>query len=97
MNKNILINEELEIICTGQGESVNKSVEDALNNMRSQIVQQISQPIITLTTERIELVERNDDVKKEAFLYFFSKRERKTINLKLRCFISVSYLDLERG
>lgn len=94
---NILVKEELVIECSGSGEDTHKAVENALGDMRSKLVTKIKHPIITLTTDRIELIERNDDVRHEAFMFFFSKRERRTINLKLKCNITVNYLNLERG
>lgn len=97
MSNNILVKEELVIECKGSDEDLNKAVENALGDMRSKLVQKIPYPIITLNTDRIELIDRKDDVRNEAFLLFFSKRERRTINLELKCNITVTYLKLERG
>lgn len=94
MNNNVLVHENIEIECNGIGDNVNFAVENAFKDMREKLVKKIPYPIITISTEDVFLIDKKINKREEAFLYFFSKRIREEIFLKLRLKIKISYLKI---
>ncbi|MGY3776368.1 DUF4312 family protein [Helcococcus sueciensis] len=94
MNKEVLVKENIELECLGTADNINKAVEEAFKDMRKKIMEKIPYPIITISTENVFLVDKKVNKTEEAFLYFFSKRIREEISLKLRVKINISYLKI---
>lgn len=92
--KNILKKNTIEIYCEGKGESENLAVENAFKDMRIKIVGKIKHPIITILTKEIYLIEKEENSKQEAFMYFFAKRMIKEIKIKLKLIVDITYLEI---
>lgn len=91
---NILYKETLNIKCVGKGETKNSAVEDAFKNMRIQVMDRIKHPIISISTDEVILESENEIKRTEAFMYFFSKRERVSLELTFSMVINISYLKI---
>lgn len=84
----------LSIRCEGSDEEEVLAIEKAFSDMRSKIRKIINKPIITIKTEDVYLVEKDEIIKNEAFLYFFLKRKRIIVKYILEIKLKVNYLEI---
>lgn len=90
----ILEKKSLEVICEGRDEDIKKAVENCFVDMRKKVSSEISDPIISLSTKDVYLLEKSIEKKEEAFLYVFSKRVREINYLKLKITLDISYIKI---
>lgn len=84
-----------ECECEGKGETLQTATEAAFTQLRSKVSSQYPYPIITMQTKSVQLIEKQEETKKEAFLYVFAKRETVFRTIKLKIQVEVSYLKIE--
>lgn len=94
-NANDLVSKELIIECSGTGETTQLAVEKAFVEMRRNVLEQIKDPIVSLDTNRVEVLDLQEHSKTEAYLGVFFKRENKSYTIQLKVYINVKYLSLE--
>lgn len=95
VKNNNLVKKELVVECNGIGETKQLAVEKAFSEMRMQVVDLVKEPIISLDTDKVEILDLETINKTEAYLGFFFKREKLSYSIKLRVYINVRYLTLE--
>ena len=93
--KNDLSIQALTIDCIGVGETKQQAVEQAFVHMRSEVLAKIEDPIISLETNRVEIIDCKQESKQEAYLGVLFKRTREKYSITLKVFIEVRYLSLE--
>lgn len=91
-NESILETKNLTITCKGTGESDTQAMESAFQDMRSQIATVIKWPILKINAEDVHLLHLEEEQWKEAFLYFFAKRNRRKITVTLQVDVAVQIL-----
>lgn len=94
MGSNCLVETKEVLVCTGEGVSRNSAVEKAFQNMRMQIQDKITYPIIGITADQIECIDYLEDKEEEAFMKFFLKRDKMIYKVVLQIHVSVKYLQI---
>ncbi|MDR1794798.1 MAG: DUF4312 family protein [Erysipelotrichaceae bacterium] len=90
--ENLLVDKSEVFECTGIGETYKEAVENAFTHMRNQASRQITDPIISLSTDKVECLHYEEKECEEAFLYFFLKRKRVKIELVLKVYLTIKVL-----
>lgn len=95
-SENVLIQKNVTTRVRGSGSSLNDAVDGAFAELRKNISQLYNVPIITMSASEVKILDEKISEKEEAFLYFFSKRVKKTYELELEITVSISFIDFER-
>ena len=83
------------VVCEGVGEDLQGAVEKAFEDMRIQVKQKITDPIISISTDKVECLAKEDQSYEEAFLFIFFKRVRQKVLVKLKVHLTIKHLNLE--
>jgi hypothetical protein len=94
-DKNVLVTCNEIIECEGFGEDNQSAVEKAFESMRLQVKQNITSPIISISTDKVECLELKDESYDEAFLFVFFKRVRQKKQVRLKVYLTIKHLNLE--
>ncbi|WP_440896586.1 DUF4312 family protein [Amphibacillus sp. Q70] len=82
---------------TGNGETTHQAIEQAFKEMRKKIASQFKQPIVSMRTEDVVLIDTTKEERKEAFLFFFMKRKRVSWNIRVKIKLKIDYVLIEGG
>jgi uncharacterized protein (TIGR03578 family) len=92
---NILQTLNLNCEVIGKGETDAAVLEDAFKQLRLQCNERVMGNIISLNANTVNLINKEQVVKKERFLYLFFPRERISYVLTLNIEVEVKYINLK--
>ena len=72
----------------GKGESKSRAFADALNHVQAAVMKSSSRILLRIEPQDVTVVHAREAVRKEAFLFFFLRRERRTYSVERHaCFM----------
>ncbi|HBQ0592985.1 TPA: DUF4312 family protein [Klebsiella pneumoniae] len=74
----------------GKGESKSRAFADALNHVQAAVMKSSSRILLRIEPQDVTVV------RKEAFLFFFLRRERRTYSVELDVTVNVTAIDLDK-
>ncbi|MGY0145871.1 DUF4312 family protein [Edwardsiella tarda] len=80
----------------GKGESKARAFAEALNQVQATVMKSSPHILLRIEPQDVVVVQAQLAVRKEAFLFFFLRRERRTFSVELDVTVSVTALDLNK-
>ncbi len=80
----------------GKGESKSRAFADALNHVQAAVMKSSSRILLRIEPQDVTVVHAREAVRKEAFLFFFLRRERGTYSVELDVTVNVTAIDLDK-
>lgn len=87
--------EDREVTVTGQGETLQRAFQEALNAMRKRLLTGRREALLKAEPEEAEVVEAVKAVWTERFFGIFFARQRQQYRLTVRFRVRVSFVDLD--
>lgn len=81
---------------SGRGDSKAKAFADALNHVQGTVLKSSPRILLRIEPQDVQVVQARVQVKKEAFLFFFLKRERRTFSVELDVTVNVTAINLDK-
>ncbi|UMX63895.1 DUF4312 family protein [Klebsiella pneumoniae] len=79
----------------GKGESKSRAFAAALNHVQAAVMKSSSRILLRIEPQDVTVVHAREAVRKEAFLFFFLRRERpRTYSVELDVTVNVTAIDL---
>ncbi|MEH4564410.1 DUF4312 family protein [Klebsiella oxytoca] len=81
---------------TGKGESKTRAFADALNHVQAAVMKTSPHILLRIEPQDVAVVHAREAVRKEAFLFFFLRRERRTYSVELNVTVTVTAINLDK-
>ncbi|MFU0932385.1 DUF4312 family protein [Kluyvera cryocrescens] len=81
---------------TGKGESKTRAFADALNHVQAAVMKTSSHILLRIEPQDVAVVHAREAVRKEAFLFFFLRRERRAFSVELDVTVNVTAIDIDK-
>ena len=81
---------------TGKGESKTRAFADALNHVQAAVMKTSSRILLRIEPQDVAVVHAREAVRKEAFLFFFLRRERRAYSVELDVTVNVTAIDIDK-
>lgn len=81
---------------SGKGDSKVKAFADALNQVQSRVMQSTPHILLRIEPQDVKVVHARVTVRKEAFLFFFLRRERHAFSVELEVTVNVTAINLDK-
>lgn len=81
---------------SGRGDSKAKAFADALSHVQGAMLKTSPHILLRIEPQDVQVVQARVQVKKEAFLLFFLKRERRTFSVELDVTVNVTAINLDK-
>ncbi|MCT4707876.1 DUF4312 family protein [Enterobacteriaceae bacterium H11S18] len=81
---------------SGRGDSKAKAFADALSHVQGTVLKSSQHILLRIEPQDVQVVQARVQAKKEAFLFFFLKRERRTFSVELDVTVNVTAINLEK-
>ncbi|WP_054179610.1 DUF4312 family protein [Trabulsiella odontotermitis] len=80
----------------GKGDSKARAFSDALNQVQSAVMKSSPHILLRIEPQDVQVVHAREAVRKEAFLFFFLRRERRSYSVELDVTVNVTAINLDR-
>lgn len=80
---------------SGRGDTKAKAFADALNHVQGTVLKSSPRILLRIEPQDVKVIQARVKVKKEAFLFFFLRRERKMFSIELDVTVNVTAINLE--
>ena len=80
----------------GKGDAKARAVADALNHVQAAVMKASPHILLRIEPQDVQVVQAQEAVRKEAFLFFFLRRERRTYSVELDVTVNVTAINLDR-
>ncbi|SQJ32952.1 putative cytoplasmic protein [Salmonella enterica subsp. enterica serovar Heidelberg] len=80
----------------GKGDAKARAFADALNHVQSAVMRESPYILLRIEPQDVRIVQAHESVRKEAFLFFFLRRERRTYSVELDVTVNVTAINLDR-
>lgn len=80
----------------GKGESKSRAFADALNQVQGAVMKASPHILLRIEPQDVQVVYAREAVRKEAFLFFFLRRERRTFSVELDVTVNVTAINLDK-
>lgn len=80
----------------GKGDAKARAFADALNHVQSAVMRELPHILLRIEPQDVRIVQAHESVRKEAFLFFFLRRERRTYSVELDVTVNVTAINLDR-
>lgn len=80
---------------SGRGDTKAKAFADALNHVQGKVLKSSPRILLRIEPQDVQVVQARVKVKKEAFLFFFLRRERQMFSIELDVSVNVTAINLE--
>ena len=81
---------------TGKGETKARAFADALNHVQAAVMKASPHILLRIEPQDVQVVQARESVRKEAFLFFFMRRERRTFSVELDVTVNVTAINLDK-
>lgn len=81
---------------TGKGESKTRAFADALNHVQAAVMKTSSHILLRIEPHDVAVIYAREAVRKEAFLFFFLRRERRAYSVELDVTVNVTAIDIDK-
>ncbi|PWC09551.1 cytoplasmic protein [Brenneria roseae subsp. americana] len=79
----------------GKGETKSRAFADALNHVQATVMQSSPHILLRIEPQDVQVVHAREAVRKEAFLFFFLRRERRTFSVEVDVTVNVTAINLD--
>ena len=79
----------------GKGDAKTPAFADALNNVQAAVMKDTPHILLRIEPQDVQVVHAHEAVRKEAFLFFFLRRERRTYSVELDVTVNVTAINLD--
>ncbi|MGR7122128.1 DUF4312 family protein [Klebsiella aerogenes] len=80
----------------GKGEAKARAFADALNQVQGTVMKSSPHILLRIEPQDVSVVHAQEAVRKEAFLFFFLRRERRMFSVELDVTVNVTALNLDK-
>ena len=80
----------------GKGDAKARAFADALNHVQAAVMKTSPHILLRIEPQDVQVVHAREAVRKEAFLFFFLRRERRTYSVELDVTVNVTAIDLDK-
>jgi uncharacterized protein (TIGR03578 family) len=80
----------------GKGESKARAFSDALNQVQAAVMKSSPHILLRIEPQDVQVVHAREAVRKEAFLFFFLRRDRRSYSVELDVTVNVTAINLDR-
>ncbi|VYU46792.1 DUF4312 family protein [Metakosakonia massiliensis] len=80
----------------GKGETKARAFSDALNHVQAAVMNASPHILLRIEPQEVEVVHAHEATRKEAFLFFFLRRERRTYSVELDVTVNVTAINLDK-
>lgn len=80
----------------GKGEDKARAFADALSHVQAAVMKTSPRILLRIEPQDVEVVQAQVAVRKEAFLFIFLRRERRTFSVELDVTVNVTALNLDK-
>ncbi|MGV7091854.1 DUF4312 family protein [Siccibacter turicensis] len=80
----------------GKGESKARAFSDALSHVQGAMLKSSGQVLLRIEPQDVQVVHARETVRKEAFLFFFLRRERRTFSVELEVTVNVTAINPDK-
>ncbi|MBD3698789.1 DUF4312 family protein [Enterobacter hormaechei] len=80
----------------GKGDAKARAFADALNHVQAAVMKASPHILLRIEPQDVQVVQAQEAVRKEAFLFFFLRRERRTYSVELDVTVNVTAINLDR-
>ncbi|MGU3415657.1 DUF4312 family protein [Enterobacteriaceae bacterium C34A] len=80
----------------GKGEAKARAFADALSQVQGTVMKASPHILLRIEPQDVAVVHAQEAVRKEAFLFFFLRRERRTFSVELDVTVNVTALNLDQ-
>ena len=81
---------------SGKGDSKAKAFADALNQVQGSVMKSSPHILLRIEPQDVKVVHARVTARKEAFLFFFLRRERRTFSVALEVTVNVTAINLDK-
>ncbi|MBJ3814128.1 DUF4312 family protein [Shimwellia pseudoproteus] len=81
---------------SGKGDSETKAFADALNQVQGSVMKSSPHILLRIEPQDVKVVDARVTARKEAFLFFFLRRERRTFSVALEVTVNVTAINLDK-
>lgn len=81
---------------SGKGDSKARAFADALSHVQGAMLKSSSQVLLRIEPQDVQVVHARESVRKEAFLFIFLRRERRTFSVELDVTVNVMSLNPDK-
>ncbi|WP_031521654.1 DUF4312 family protein [Siccibacter colletis] len=81
---------------SGKGESKARAFSDALSHVQRAMLKSSSQVLLRIEPQDVQVVHARETVRKEAFLFFFLRRERHIFSVELEVTVNVTAINPDK-
>lgn len=79
----------------GKGDAKACAFADALNHVQAAVMKDTPHILLRIEPQDVQVVHAYEAVRKEAFLFFFLRRERRTYSVELDVTVNVTAINLD--
>lgn len=80
----------------GKGDAKTRAFADALNHVQAAVMKASPHILLRIEPQDVQVVQAQEAVRKEAFLFFFLRRERRTYSVELDVTVNVTAINLDQ-
>lgn len=84
------------VTVSGKGESKSRAFADALNQVQQAVLRSTQKILLRIEPQDVRVISAHEAVKKEAFLFFFLAREKRSYRVELEITVNVTVIDTEK-
>lgn len=81
---------------SGRGDTKAKAFSDALNQVQGTVLKSSPYILLRIEPQDVRVVQARVQVRKEAFLFFFLRRERRMFSIELEVTVNVTAINLDK-
>ncbi|EGT4355110.1 DUF4312 family protein [Cronobacter sakazakii] len=80
----------------GKGDTRARAFADALNQVQAAVIKASPHILLRIEPQDVQVVHARETVRKEAFLFFFLRRERRAFSVELDVTVNVTAINLDK-
>lgn len=81
---------------SGKGDARSTAFADALSHVQAAVMTSSPYILLRIEPQDVRVVHAREAVRKEAFLFFFLRRKRRTFSVELDVTVNVTAIDLDK-
>ncbi|WP_313107443.1 DUF4312 family protein [Atlantibacter sp.] len=81
---------------SGKGDTKVRAFADALNHVQATVMKASPHILLRIEPQDVQVVQARETVRKEAFLWLFLRRERRTYSVELEVTVNVTAINLDK-
>ncbi|PWD62377.1 DUF4312 family protein [Pectobacterium parmentieri] len=80
----------------GKGDEKTRAFADALNHVQTAVMKALPHILLRIEPQEVQVVHAHETARKEAFLFLFLRRERRTYSVELDVTVNVTAINLDK-